>query len=182
MIHLDFSRTSAKHTWSYSVAIDYLWKIIVGGEIILNLVQQVEYIEIPPLILVDVAFSLWTFMLKAHGDAILPDNKWYFNYRNSRARLVTEKALGRLKIRCGALFRKCESNKETAKLYGLACVVLHNLCIERGDLVPRKFDLTLDHASNRLLSPGEVMHVLALGSMNQKNFKVNFESLKSINY
>ena len=37
-------------------------------------------------------------------------------------------------------------------MYGLACVVLHNLCIELGDLVPRKFDLTLDHASNKRLS------------------------------
>ena len=120
-------------------------------------------------------------MLKAHGDATLPDNKRYFNYRNSRARLVTEEALGRLKIKCSALFRKCESNKETAKLYGLACVVLHNLCIERGDLVPGKFDLTSDHASNRFLSPGEVMNVLVLGCMNQKSFKVNFKSLKSIN-
>ena len=85
-------------------------------------------------------------------------------------------------MRFRVLFCKYESNKETVKLSGLACVVLHNLCIERGDLVPRKFDLTLDHASNRLLSPGEVMHVLALGSMNQKNFKVNFKSLKSIIY
>ena len=33
-------------------------------------------------------------------------------------------------------------NKETVKLYGLACDVVHKLCTERGDLVPRKFDLT----------------------------------------
>ena len=139
-----------------------------------------EDIEIPPLILVDVAFPLWTFLLKAHGDAILQDNKRYFNYRNIPARLVTEEALGRLKIKCWALFRKCPSNKETAKLCGLACVVLHNLCIKRGYLVPRKIDWTSDHASNRFFSPGEVMDVLALGSMDQKNFKVNFKSLKSI--
>ena len=94
-----------------------LWKIIVGGEMILNLVQQVEDIEIPPLILVDVAFPLWTFMSKAHGDAILPDNKGYFNYKNIPARLVTEEVLGRLKIKCRALFRKCESNKETTRLF-----------------------------------------------------------------
>ena len=50
--------------------------------------------------------------------------------------------------------------------------MFHNLCIERGDLVPRKFDLILDHASNKHLSPEEVMDVLALRSTNQKNFKV----------
>ena len=48
-------------------------------------------------------------------------------------------AFGRLNGRLRILFRKCESNKETVKLYGLACVVFQNLCIERGDLVPRKF-------------------------------------------
>ena len=50
--------------------------------------------------------------------------------------------------------------------------MFHNLCIERGDLVPRKFDLILDHASNKHHSPEEVMDVLALRSTNQKNFKV----------
>ena len=56
----------------------------------------------------------------------------------------------------------------------MACVVvLHNLCIDRGDLVPRKFDLTSDHASNKRLSPDEVRYALALQSTNQKNFEIN---------
>ena len=58
-----------------------------------------------------------------------------------------------MKIRVRVIFRKCESNKETFKLYSLVCVVLHNLCIERCHLVPRKFDLTLSHASNKRLNP-----------------------------
>ena len=93
---------------------------------------------------------------------------------NSCARLVTEGTLGRLKIK--VLFRKCESNKETLKLYGFSCVVLHNLCTERNDLVPRKFYLTSDHVSNRRLILVEVMDVLALGSTNQKKFEVNKKS------
>ena len=62
------------------------------------------------------------------------------------------------------------------KLYGLCCAVLHNLCIELGDLVPRKFDLTLDHASNKRLSPEEVRDVLALRDTKQKNFEMNKKS------
>ena len=62
------------------------------------------------------------------------------------------------------------------KLYGLVCVVLHNICIERGDLVPRKFDLTLDHASNKRLSPDEVRNVLVLQNTNQKKFEINKKS------
>ena len=136
-----------------------------------NVVQKVDDIKILPLILGEGALPLWTFILKPHRDAMLSDNKQYFNYRNSRARLVTEGAVWRLKIEFRVLFRKCESNKETLKLYGLACVVLHNLCIEHSDLVPRKFDLTSDHASNRRLSPVEVMDDLPLGSTNQKILK-----------
>ena len=87
-----------------------------------------------------------------------------------------------MKGRLRALFRECESNRETVKLCGLACVVLHVvfcfiLCIERGDLVPRKVDLTLDHASNKRLSPEEVRDALALRSTSQKNFEVNKKSL-----
>ena len=90
-----------------------LWKIIEGGEMNPNVVQQVEDIEVSPLILGDGAFPLWKFILKPHGDAILPDDKRYFNYRTSRARLVTEESFGRLKTKFTVLFRKRESNKET---------------------------------------------------------------------
>ena len=78
-----------------------------------NVVHQVEDVEIPPLILGDGDIPLRTFMFKPHGDDILPVNKRYFNFRNSRARLITKGALGKLKIKFRVLFRKYESNKET---------------------------------------------------------------------
>ena len=121
-------------------------------------------------------FWLRTFRLNLHGEAIVPDDKVYFNQRNRQARLVTEGAFRTLKIRFRVLFRKCESDKESVKLYGLACIVPHNLCIKRGDLVPRKFDLISDHASYRHLSPQEVRDALAFRSTNQKNFEVNKKS------
>ena len=62
-----------------------------------NVVQQVEDVEIPHLILSDGAFPMRRFMMKPYGDAILPHDKRYFNYRHSRARPVTEGAFGRLK-------------------------------------------------------------------------------------
>ena len=150
-----------------------LWDRIVAGNVTPNIIQQIENVDIPPLILEDGAFPLRTWIMKPHGDVVLPEDKRYFNYRHNRARLVTEGAIGRLKSRFRVLFRKCESNKETVKLYGLASVVLHNLCIKLGDLVPRKFDLTLDHAANKRLSPEEVRDVLALRNTKQKNFEIN---------
>ena len=107
-----------------------LWKRIVGGGMIPNVVQKVEDVKIPSLLSGDVAFLLGTLILEPRGDAILPDDKQYFNYKNSRARLVSEGAFGRLKIRFIVLFSKCESNKETVKLYGLACVVVHNFVLK----------------------------------------------------
>ena len=142
-----------------------IWRKIFEGDFIPNVAQKIEDVEIPPLILADGAFPLRTFLMKPHGDAVLPGNK-----------LVTEGAFGRLKSRFRVLYRKCECNKETVKLYGLASVALHNICIERGDLIPRKFDITLHHASNKRLSLEEVRNVLVLPKTNQKNFEVNKKS------
>ena len=47
-------------------------------------IQYMEDIEILPIILGDGAFLLRTFMMKLYGDAILPDDKLYFDYRNSQ--------------------------------------------------------------------------------------------------
>ena len=48
-----------------------------------------------------------------------------------------------------------------------------SLCIKRGDLAPRKFDLTLDHASIGRPCPDEMRDALALQRTSQKNFEVN---------
>ena len=114
-------------------------------------------------------FDLANRIFLDHSSSYSSYDKPYFDYRNRRARLVTEGALGRLKIKFRVLFRKCESDKKTVKLYGLACVVPHELCI----VVSRRFDFTSDHASNRRLSPEEVSDALALGSTNLRNFEVN---------
>ena len=87
--------------------------------------------------------------MKPYGDPVLTPDKKYFNYRSSRNRMVTEGAFGKLNGRFRILHRKCESNKETVKIMGLTCVILHNICIDKRDLVPRKFDLTYDMASNK---------------------------------
>ena len=83
-------------------------------------------------------------MMEPHGDAVFTQKKDYFNFCLSRARMVTEGAFSKLKGRFRVLYRQCESNKETLKKMGLACVVLHIFCIDKRDFIPRKFDLTFD--------------------------------------
>ena len=63
--------------------------------------------------------------------------------------MVTEGAFGKLTGRCRISHGKCESNKETVKIMGLACVILHNIYIDKGDLAPKNFNLTYDIASNK---------------------------------
>ena len=110
-------------------------------------------------------------MMKPYGDAVLTPDKRCFNYRSSRSCLVTEGTFEKLKRRFQILYRKCESNKETVKIMGLACVILHNICIDKGDLVPRKFDLAYDIASNKRRESNELRDLLDLTDSNVKNFE-----------
>ena len=83
----------------------------------------VDGVETPSVILGDGVFSLRSWIMKSHGDAVLTPEKAYFNYCLSRARIIMEGAFGELKGRFGVLFRKCESKRETVKILGLACFV-----------------------------------------------------------
>ena len=78
-----------------------------------------------------------TWIIKPYGHAILNEQKRYLNYRLNRARMVTEGAFGKLKGRWKVLSKKCESNPQR---FGLASIVLHNICIEMGDIIPRSID------------------------------------------
>ena len=44
--------------------------------------------------------------------------------------------------------RKWESPPETVCMTTLACIVLHNICIEQGDTISEKLDLSIDPATN----------------------------------
>ena len=58
--------------------------------------------------------------------------------------MVTEGAHGQLKGRWRVLLRKCESARDQVRTTTLACLILHNVCIDRGDAISKKLDLTLD--------------------------------------
>ena len=143
-------------------------KKIAKGELTPSNVQAVDDIEIPPQILGDGAFPLRSWLMKPYRDVALTPDKRYFNYRSSRSRMVTEGAFGKLKGRFRILHRKCESNEE---IMGLACVIPQNICIDKGDLVPRKFDLTYDIASNKLRESNELRDLLDLTDSKVKNFE-----------
>ena len=147
-----------------------LWDDTTSGKTLPGQVVEVNGVEIPPIILGDSAFPLQSWMMKPHGDAVLTQEKAYFNFCLRRAGMVTEGAFGKLKGRFRVLHRKCESNKETVKKMGLACVVLRNLCIDKGDFIPRKFDLTFDHMANKCRDRTELRDILHLTNSNRPNY------------
>ena len=117
----------------------------------------------------DGAFLLRTWITKPYGDVVLSGEKRYFNYRGSRARMVTEGAFGRLKSRFSVLHKKCESDEETVKAMALACVILQNIFIDRGDLIPRVFDLSYDSTANKCRNRETIRELLDLADVGQKN-------------
>ncbi len=120
-----------------------LWDDIKKGQSIPEIAKKVGNVNIPPLIVADSAFPFERWLMKPFTNANTTPMQRYFNYRLSRARMVTECAYGQLKGRWRILLRKNESQQNNARAVTLACVVLHNICIDRGDAVSRKMDLSL---------------------------------------
>lgn len=137
-----------------------LWEQIQEKEYLLNISKKLAGIEVPPLILADSAFQLKPWLMKPYTNAKLTAKERYFNYRLSRARMVTECAYGQLKGRWRILLRKCESLPEEVKMITLACMVLHNICISKGDILPRTLDVTIDPNTNQRRESSEIRGIL----------------------
>ena len=97
----------------------------------------------------DSAFPFRTWLLKPYTKSVLDEHQRYFNYRLSRARMVTECAYGQLKGRWRFLLRKSESKKDNMKVQALACVCLHNLCIGLDDTVHKCWNISNDEHKTR---------------------------------
>ena len=60
------------------------------------------------------------------------------------------------------LLRKIESNKDLVRTVTLACMVLHNICIERGDSISRKLDLSVDPTTQEKRDREEIRKLLQM--------------------
>lgn len=146
-----------------------LWTDISEGEAIPPITKDLDGTKVPPLILGDSAFPFKTWLTKPFTNALLTPRQHYFNYRLSRARMVTECAYGQLKGRWRVLERKCESPPEIVRVVTLACIVLHNICIERGDTISRKLDLTFDPLTNNRRDRDEIRRLLLMRNCQRVN-------------
>ena len=126
-----------------------LYDSICEGNLIPSVAKNESGTDVYPLILGDSAFSFKTWLMKPYTNAVLTQEVRYFNYRLSRARMTTEGAYGKLKGQWRVIYRKCESQPDNVKTMTLACIVLHNICIDRNDTALRTWDLSKDLASNK---------------------------------
>lgn len=78
----------------------------------------------------------------------------YYNYWLNQARMVIEGVFGQLKGRWRVLLLRCKCSEENTKKAALACVVLHNVCLEKGDMITREMDLAINpQTGNRCYRP-----------------------------
>lgn len=139
-----------------------LYSDIKEGTFIPQISKDVNGVQVPPVVLGDSAFPLSSWLMKPYTNAVSTPKQYNFNYRLSRARMVTEGAFGQLKGRWRILLRKCESSTSELKIAALACLVLHNICIDLGDTLPRKLDLTIDPVTNQGRSRAKVRELLQM--------------------
>ena len=101
-------------------------------EFLSPIAQDIGGVTVPLIVLGDSAFPFQTWLMKPYGNAVVTPKQRYFNYRLSRARMATAGCYGQMKGRWQFTLRKNESSKEEVKTTTLACMVLHNICIDRG--------------------------------------------------
>ena len=106
--------------------------------------KEDDGVEIYPTLVGDSAFPFLPWLMKPYGSTTLTEQQRYFNYRLSRARMVVEGAFGQLKGRWRILQRKNESDVATVKIMSLACIILHNVCIEMDDDCPTAWNIACD--------------------------------------
>ena len=148
-----------------------LWQQIKNGVFLPAFTNKLHGTSIPPLIIGDSAFPFEEWLMKPYTNSVLLPRQRYFNYRLSRARMVIEGAYGHLKGRWRILMRKSESHHQEVKMFTLACMVLHNVCLEMGDTIPSKLDLSIDPATNQTRDRQKIREILHIG-VSRKTFEI----------
>ncbi|XP_054849635.1 uncharacterized protein LOC129339053 [Eublepharis macularius] len=92
----------------------------------------VDGVHVPPLVLADGAYPMRRWLLKPFGRYAESEAHRNFDRCLSRARNRVECAFGRLKARFRCLSHRLQAREKNVVSIVTACVVLHNLCEDRG--------------------------------------------------
>lgn len=96
-----------------------------------NPTLTIEGVEIPPLIVADAAYPIRRWLMTPYTGTLTPEQAC-FNRVHNKARSVVERAFSRLKARWRCLFLQLPVMEENINSVICSCVILHNLCEDRG--------------------------------------------------
>ena len=133
-IHVSFGYPGSIHD-ARVLRLSGLFDLGENEQILTSPMKIVSGTEILPLIIGDSAYPLLKWLVKPYPNRghLTPDER-EFNKRLSAARSVVERAFGMLKGRWRLLLKKVEQQTRTLSKTVLAACVLHNICIDHGDL------------------------------------------------
>ena len=107
---------------------------IMNGELLNEPTVRVQNREVKPFLLGDSAYPISTSLLKPYPEGTRDPKEIHFNKELSRARVSVECAFGILKRRWRILQKRLDSNIAFVTKCIIACCVIHNFCIDSGDL------------------------------------------------
>lgn len=111
-----------------------LYRMGEKGKLFPPITRNIAGVDVPVVILADSAYPLLPWVMKPYTDmGALTREEKTFNYRLSRARMVTENAYGRLKGRWRILLKRNDTNLDNMPNLVLAVCTLHNLCETTGE-------------------------------------------------
>ena len=96
--------------------------------------MMIGQVSVPPLLLGDPAYRVMPYCMKPYPEGQgCTNEKRNFNRHLSSKRVVIEQAFGLLKARWRCLYEEMEDYITNVSESIMACCILHNTCINRGD-------------------------------------------------
>lgn len=111
-----------------------IFREIENGNILTQPVEMINGTNVKPLILGDPAYPLRPWLMTPFPTVgALTAAQQRFNYRLSKARVVVERAFGKLKNRWRCLLKQLEESTNRVPKTIITCCILHNICIYMDD-------------------------------------------------
>ena len=111
-----------------------VFREIENGTILTRPVTVINRTNVRPLILGDPAYPLRPWLMTPFpAGGVLTAAQQRFNYRLSKARVIIERAFGKLKSRWRCLLKQLEESTDRVPQTIITCCILHNICIHMDD-------------------------------------------------
>ena len=122
-----------KHHDGYVLQHSALFDKATSGQLIPDWYQEINGVNVPLYFVGDPAYPLLPWLMKGFPTTGLTEAQKYFNYRQSRARMVVECAFGRLKGRWRFILKRLDHHITSVPRSVKASCIVHNICEVHGE-------------------------------------------------